>query len=1015
MSSCWVFLLLAAGAWHSAWAEEGLPNSCKTPPRFVPFKPGAVTPEGWLEHWARALAKDMTGHLDERAPVFKHAYRGYHFECRGVQPNGMGWPVEQCAYWLDGLVRLAYILDDEVLIAKAQSRLDPIVDGVLNGGESFFYWQPESVLDNDFNNWGHSHMGRALVAYYQATGQRRILDALVKIYADFPIGEMKELKEVSGACNIDPMLETYVLSGDKRILENVLRFARSDGFQQFVKRWAGGEVPHGHGVIYYEDVRLPALLYPWTRDSEMLAASTKALALGIEHNGLPIGLVSSEEHLAGIGPSRHVETCNVACGAYTFACMLRLTGERLFADRIEKIFFNAAPVTISRDFRMLPYFQVPNRMAAFPVETPLAGGNRSYDLTAGRTMCCVGNVNRVVPNYILNMWMSTPDGGVAATLYGPNTLKTETTGGVPIVIESDTAYPFEEEIRMFVRPEENVEFPLHLRIPSWCQEPQLHLNGEQLPAKPDDSGFVRIDRMWEKNDRITLRLPMRVSVSQGRETPFPEDNYFRGRSLAKVRDVANPFATVSYGPLLFALPIADIDDSAADPNARWNYALDVDPANVDHEIKVVRSAEPDEWPWGLDAPVKLDVPVQEFDWSPMKEQPLPKEPIADGRKTRVALVPYGCTRFRICMFPVTETTWAGRADAKPEIATGVSSHCVLFDASMREGVSCFRIPSLVTAPNGDLVVAVDERVPRCSDLHRNRNINVVVRCSGDGGLTWSELETVADLPDGHPASDPSMIVDEETGEVLLFFNSMDLDKQPGVYSLHVMTSSDNGKSWSEPQEITSQIARSQWRDDLKFITSGRGIQSRSGELFHTLVNLEHGLHLFCSNDHGQSWRLLDAPITPGNESKVVELNDGSLMINSRVNEKGMRWVHTSKDRGLSWQSSPAPSLIDPGCNGSIVRYTSTRDGFDKDRLLFSNASTPKRRENLNVRVSYDEGQSWTEGKTIYPGKAAYSSLTILENGDIGLLFEKDDYTAITFVRFTLEWLTDGKDRYEPPK
>lgn len=191
----WILLLLAAGLCDAVWAQAASPDSCKVPPRFTPLKPGAVTPEGWLDHWARALAEDMTGHLDERAPVFKHAYRGYHFECRGVLPHGMGWPVEQCAYWLDGLVRLAYILDDKALIQKAQSRLDPVVDGVLNGGDSFFYWQPKSVLENDFNNWGHSHMGRALVAYYQATGDQRVLDALVKVYADFPIGRMNELNK----------------------------------------------------------------------------------------------------------------------------------------------------------------------------------------------------------------------------------------------------------------------------------------------------------------------------------------------------------------------------------------------------------------------------------------------------------------------------------------------------------------------------------------------------------------------------------------------------------------------------------------------------------------------------------------------------------------------------------------------------------------------------------------------------------------------------------------------------
>jgi sialidase-1 len=135
------------------------------------------------------------------------------------------------------------------------------------------------------------------------------------------------------------------------------------------------------------------------------------------------------------------------------------------------------------------------------------------------------------------------------------------------------------------------------------------------------------------------------------------------------------------------------------------------------------------------------------------------------------------------------------------------------------------------------------------------------------------------------------------------------------------------------------------------------------------------------------------------------------MINSRVNGAKKRWVHLSSDQGHSWESRAEPELIDPGCNGSIIRYTSVEDGSDRNRLLFCNAKHKKKRTNLTVRISYDEGESWTEGKTIYTGASAYSSLTILDNGDIGLVFEKDYYTENPFISFSLEWLTDGKDQY----
>ena len=333
----------------------------------------------------------------------------------------------------------------------------------------------------------------------------------------------------------------------------------------------------------------------------------------------------------------------------------------------------------------------------------------------------------------------------------------------------------------------------------------------------------------------------------------------------------------------------------------------------------------------------------------------------------------------------------------------------LFDAGNNDEVSCYRIPAIVTAPNGDLVAAIDERVPSCGDLKWSKDINIVIRRSTDLGKTWTEIERVVDFPFGQSASDPSMIVDEETKEIFLFYNFMDLEKEKDVYYLHYTKSADNGKTWSDPVDITAQITKPEWDTDFKFITSGRGIYTSTGKMLHCMVNLSYGVNVFGSNDHGKTWYFIDTPITPADESKIVELEDGSWMINSRVNGKGMRYVHISTDEGKSWQTRPESQLIDSGCNASIIRYTSEKDGDDKNRLLFSNAKMKDARMNMTVRISYDEGETWSEGKTIYAGSSAYSSLTVLDNGDIGLFFEKDEYSKNTFVSFSLEWLTDGED------
>ena len=153
-------------------------------------------------------------------------------------------------------------------------------------------------------------------------------------------------------------------------------------------------------------------------------------------------------------------------------------------------------------------------------------------------------------------------------------------------------------------------------------------------------------------------------------------------------------------------------------------------------------------------------------------------------------------------------------------------------------------------------------------------------------------------------------------------------------------------------------------------------------------------------------------IKPADESKVIQLADKSLMINSRVGG-GFRWVHSSKDNGKTWKSIKEVGLPDPRCNASIIRYTSIKDGYKKNRLLFCNAGSIKGRKNLSIRISYDEGKTWSAGKVIDPGASAYSSLTICHDGSIGVLYEPG-YKEVRFVRFTLEELTDGKDKLSIP-
>ncbi len=235
------------------------------------------------------------------------------------------------------------------------------------------------------------------------------------------------------------------------------------------------------------------------------------------------------------------------------------------------------------------------------------------------------------------------------------------------------------------------------------------------------------------------------------------------------------------------------------------------------------------------------------------------------------------------------------------------------------------------------------------------------------------------------------------------------DPSNNEFRFMVQRSSDHGKTWGKPMDFTDQVAGPNLKNSFKFITSGRGIQTRDGTLLHNFVRVGQGVTLIASSDHGDSWRAL-CEVQPGDESKVVQLPDDSLMVNSRL-EAGKRFVHRSTDGGKTWVSSADTRLLDPKCNASILQYTSQRDGSSKDRLVFCNAASNSGRKNLAARISYDSGVTWSSGKVIDSGPSAYSELTVLSDGSFGVLYERGN-SEIRFVRFTLEALTGGADRLD---
>ncbi len=342
----------------------------------------------------------------------------------------------------------------------------------------------------------------------------------------------------------------------------------------------------------------------------------------------------------------------------------------------------------------------------------------------------------------------------------------------------------------------------------------------------------------------------------------------------------------------------------------------------------------------------------------------------------------------------------------------------------RDGVFQYRIPALVTSNEGTLIAACDARKDRGGDPPNN--IDHVCKRSLDGGRTWKPLQVVADFPGAEAAGDPCLLVDRQTGTVWVFYawcpeGIGTKASQPGLSGstlrVYAMTSDDDGVTWSKPRDLNPMVKDPDW--NAMWCSPGRGFQTREGRLLVPSSSLRDGAsysQMFASDDHGQTWKTLTASGDKTNEHMAVELADGRLMANMRSRHgQGCRAVSTSSDGGRTWSELVHdPDLVEPVCQGSFIRYTSRQDGYAKDRLLFSNPASRKR-EKMTVRLSYDEGKTWPVSKVIHAGPAAYSCLTVLADGTIGLLYERGEksaYEKITFARFDLEWLTDGKDKLE---
>ena len=630
---------------------------------LAPVNPDYISVNGWLADMMHSQEINFTGKLDKTGcPFDAGGWGGAPFlRTRNGITTGFWVPYEQTAYYYDGMIRLGLLMKSDSLVAKTRKAIYNTIDNASKEGILC-----PVLSTGNMRRWPHSVFFRAFMAEYEATRNKKIINALERHYKNDTIQyEERDL------CNIEILAWMYRVTKDNFYKEKAISMQDAPclpGYtlKEAMAQFGSEERTEIHAVTFHELLKMPVLFYELTGDKKYLDMARGAFAKIDRYNMLPDGISSGEEGLSGNGSRNVHEMCNVVDYIWTCTYMLRATKEVEYADRIEKALFNAGLGGITKTFDAHQYYSAPNQIYCSDYSSHVStyDPSRFAYCQIHRPPCCTGNINRMLPIYAANEWMTDTDGNIYKMLYGAGEVRTD-----GVVLRERSTYPFGQKLTVTVESGKT-ENDLYLRIPEWAKTPYAALNGKEI-SKTADGQYFAVRKTLKKGDVIELQFA---------KTP----EYTRWDAEAMV---------MHYGSLLMALPVkAEVKKyDVQNPKLQnypykgysmsvvsdWNYILGVaDEKDMNFSVEEDDLTE-DRNPWTMEkSPLKITVPAYLYpEWKEVYTKQttesgdviiVPVMPLLPARGAMIyalsglkpdgiALVPYGRTDLRISMFPFWKT------------------------------------------------------------------------------------------------------------------------------------------------------------------------------------------------------------------------------------------------------------------------------------------------------------------------------------------------------------------------